>query len=298
VPPTPLSAEQKRAIGDFLLFAGANALAFLNAELTAGIPPGAPEALYAPVFERIHAIWNRHFESVNRLRYAIEDIADPTTRLGVALEMLARHALDNREPLLQDYVEMTALARAMFRLATTEASESVLRFLSHLARHTHRLSDVRNSNAAGPFAGFDIDGLTAHRYSPWSRTNDNDGEDWDEAYALVNLCAHLPLREVLFAALHDLSQHYHPRHLVDRVYDWPQNEAERDELVTRLREGAAHVWATLFRHPIFVDFWFALRQLRGRAALRAEVAHLKCENADDPLLAQALVAFHADYLQS
>jgi hypothetical protein len=246
-----LSLHEKQAIGDFLLFVGRNAIAFLN-----------PEAA--------------HGEG--------------------AMRRAAREPLRLREFLAQPHP------------ITSEGTRSALRFLTFLAndenmRKTNDFADPKSTF----FSGSNADNILHDRMSGWSRTQcphrhpldrlQHNRTEWDDVHAIVNLAIYLPLREVIFAAIQNMSQHYHPRSLVRRSYDVPAPERERRELISELQYSAGQVWQTLFTHPIFMEFWSGVRQLHGPDALRAEADMLRRSDGDDALLMQHLDVFLQLYTQ-
>jgi hypothetical protein len=249
--PTTLSFHEKQAIGDFLLFVGRNAIAFLN-----------PEAA--------------HGEG--------------------AMRRAAREPLRLREFLAQPHP------------ITSEGTRSALHFLTFLGtdenmRKTNAFADPKSTF----FSGSNADNILHDRMSVWSRTQcphrhpldrlQHNRTEWDDVHAIVNLAIYLPLREVIFAAIHDMSQHYHPRSLVCRRYDAPAPERERRELISELQYSADQVWQMLYTHPIFMEFWSAVRQLYGPDALRAEANILRESDRDDTLLLEHLDVFLQLYTQ-
>ena len=190
---------------------------------------------------------------------------------------------------------------------TSPGARSALQFLTFLAQD----ENMRKTNAfADPndtFASINTEGVLYDRMSDWSRTLPphihpldrlwHNRTEWGDVHAIVNLAIYLPLNEVLFEAIRDISQHYFPRHLVRQTFFAHALERERRELVHALEASADHVWQTLFSHPIFMEFWSAVRQLHGPDALRAEADMLRRSDGDDTLLMQHLDVFLQLYTQ-
>ena len=143
--------------------------------------------------------------------------------------------------------------------------------------------------------------------SPWTRDIppihpvlrlSHDRGEWDEVYLIINLCIHLPLHEVIIEAIRDISQHYYPRRLVQRRYDYDSAERERHTLVQNLGITASNVWQTIFCHAIFTEFWFNMLHKHSAATLRAEIERLIAGNQEDANLIEHLNLFLEMYINN
>jgi hypothetical protein len=318
VTPTTLSVEQKRAIGDFLLFVGRRATAFLMREILAQIDakidhypqpiPGehsklynmAYEAMFSPILERIDAMWAK-YSLTPPLHEHISDYHDSPLSVKKGLAQLSGFALSHEFNthaqydhaasfcLMRDFIELIHLVKTIFHLTISAPSEDILSFLSFAGSE----GNTAKINAF-------LDTGSQRRFSPWSALRppidpyallSSDTAEWHEVYPIINLCIHLPLREVLVPALGDISQQYYPRRVVRQRPDSAVADCERRALLNGLEESAYHVWRTVFFHPLFIDFWYSLLQIYPPDVLRAEMERLLRDNDEDSQFKAHLTSF-------
>jgi hypothetical protein len=323
VTPTTFSVEEKRAIGDFILFVGRNALEFLLAEIEASFGawrvggPAHDRLLLAPIFDKIDDVWTKYLglEDLRRLRQEFPPNGDdPTAWISKALSELSECAMSqefNRPNsvmhLLREYVELVRVAGGALRIAFSPASEQILTLFAFLAADENvcKINAFFDPNPSMTTV-WDPAAVTRHRFSAWSRARGapihprdrlmHNRTEWDEVHLVTNLCIHLPLREVICAAIGAMSQHYHPRRLARRSFDTAARESERRTLLRDLQDSVHDVWRTVFFHPIFTEFWLNVLQIHPPAVLHAEIETLMRENGDDELLTAHLSAFLDEYL--
>jgi hypothetical protein len=322
VTPTTFSVEEKRAIGDFILFVGRNALEFLLAELEASFgawraAPAHDRLLLARVFDKIEDVWTRYLglEDLGRLREEFRSNGDdPAARISKALSELSECAMSqefnrpySQQHLLREYVELVRLVGETFHITFNTASEQILSLLAFLAldENARKINAFVDPNPSMTSV-MDPVAVMRHRFSTWSRARDapihpaerlmHNRAEWEEVHLITNHCIHLPLREVICAAIQDMSQHYHPRRLARRSFEIEARESERRTLLRDLQDSAHDVWYTVFFHPIFTEFWLNVRQIHPPEVLHAEIETLMRENGDDELLTAHLSAFLDEYL--
>jgi hypothetical protein len=309
VTPTTFTVEQKRAIGDFFLFVGRRAMAFLMHEILAQIDAKIEnypqpirgdhsklynivyESMFSPILERIDAIWAKYPLSPP-LHEDMSDYHDSPLGVKKGLAKLSRFALGHEFNthaqydhaasfcLMRDFIELIHLVKMIFHLTISAPSEDILSFLSF----------VGSEGNASKINAFLDTGSLQSRFSPWSALRppidplallSSDRAEWHAVYPIINMCIHLPLREVLVPAFGDISQQYYPRRVVRQRPDSAIADCERRVMLKGLEESAYHVWRTLFCHPLFIDFWYSLLQIYPPGVLHAEMERLLRDNDED-----------------
>jgi hypothetical protein len=286
---TTLSADEKRAIGEFLLFVGRRALAVLANDIVAAIedrigdmPPPVPgtlhfaahSALYRDPAERIHALWSQYFpREFHRLGRYLEQIQDPG-RLGDHLFRLSSEAMDGAlANMMHDFVALIPHIEARFQIALGAQSRAILAFLTlitseqnidklstffDLSNHRGRMNaDMRPHSIRSRWC------TQLAPIDPVSRAAQNEAE-WAEVRRIMALGAELPLHEVLASALRDIAEYFTPRRMRDgSCYDQNDDEAEK----YRTHE----LFYTLSFHPIFREFWARIFRAYPHDVLRGEI---------------------------
>jgi hypothetical protein len=303
---TTLNVNQKRAIGDFILFVAKRAMAFLIHEISARIHEPFHSALMvssygASIGAAIHQINVKYFS----FREVLDPLAigDPN-RLCENLSELSRYVMEydyNTQSrslaLLQDFVSLIRLVETSCHLSLSRESQDILVFISFLAheRNVDKIS-MFIDNSQGIYTSLS-------EYSPWSRESpcanpsvraSQDKKEWEEVYQIINLCIHFPLHNVIIMALRDISKNYNPSRqnrshqyfIEDRLSQFRQLE----------EQSSKEFFNTICFHSIFIDFWIAF--LRNHSSeWKSAINQLIHENPYDNELTEYFTEFLAFYNQ-
>jgi hypothetical protein len=320
---TTLNVDQKRAIGDFVLFVAKRSLDFLirdietliDAEFVGSSTPtpntlyhSAHKALYGIFRDQFRSISDRYFIGFRDVRLTPEAITGPCSLIQ-NLNELSRHVLDfnhnsqrysgARPTLLQDFVSLIRLVESSFRLTLSFESQHIIRFITFM-------SSERNMGKISSFTdimwGQNADDESYSGQSSWSRAAapsnpllrlSHDKAEWAEVHLIINFCIHLPLHEVIVLALQDISQYYQPKRLKRDV------QYHIDERLIKFREleeqCSKEFFYTIFFHPIFIDFWCSVLQFHSADVLHNEIESLIRNLSNDPHLTEYLTQFLTFY---
>ena len=315
---TTLTVDQKRAIGDFVLFVARRALSVLVKDIEASIDdklgvlleltPGtlrfsAHQALYKPIAERMQAIWNKYLkrESYQMVRCVdgIKDLSSLRRYLHQLSNAVMKHE-HNVEPewtLMHEFIELIQMIEGQFQISLSAESQKILAFLEVITSEQH-INKISTFFDLGCHMGRTNADMVSHSVrsiwcthpvplDPSLRAIQDEGE-WEEVRQIMNLCVDMPLHDVIVLAVNDIAKYYTPNRKRNGDFYYRGD-------VHAANHSTREVFYALCFHPIFNEFWTQIFRRHDLDILRGEINALIEFNPRNTILEELLNVFLAFY---
>jgi hypothetical protein len=315
---TTLTVDQKRAIGDFVLFVARRGLSVLVKDIETSIDdklgvlleltPGtlrsaAHQALYKPIALRIQAIWNKYLQrEFYQMVHCVDGIKDPGS-LGRYLHQLSSAVMKHEYnvvpdwTLMREFIELIQMIEGQFQIVLSADSHKILAFLEVITSEQH-INKISSFFDLGCHMGRMNADMVSHSVrsiwctkpvplDPRLRAIQDEGE-WEEVRQIMNLCVDMPLHDVIVLAVNDIAEYYPPNRKRN-CYGYGSGDAHVENHSTR------EFFYALCFHPIFNEFWTRVFGMYELDILRGEINALIESNSRNDMLKELFNVFLAFY---
>lgn len=318
VKPETLTVDQKRAIGDFILFVGRSARYFLVDDITILIrrklekylapSPDDEQTLYKTAFEalfnnsfkRIEDIWLKYWgeADLRELQSELSRTEDIERRLREALKKLSKHVMEyaynhnnhsthENMTLMQDFIDLINWLKLIFKIEFSERSENILRFFSCLASNGNirKISTFFDAEDRSVSRRRNADEVSETDLSPWSVERPPVNREQRKVYDSREWEA---VNQILDCCIHlplsgviILALHNVSRHYQPRRLRRRRGDSAPDQTELLQEQSSGEVFNTLCFHPLFIEFWCKLQNIHAKEVLRAQIVWLIDMNPSD-----------------